>query len=48
MSLAQLKAYFEETYEVNLSMISVGQVCIYNKYSANSESKLNMNVVEAY
>ena len=33
LTLGEFKKHFEVTYQVTLSMISVGQVCIYNKYS---------------
>ena len=48
LTIKEFRAFFESTYGVTLSMISVGQVCIYNKYSAESVKRDVMNILHAY
>lgn len=48
LTIKEFRNFFETTYGVTLSMISVGQVCIYNKYSAESVKRDPMNILQAY
>lgn len=48
LTIKEFRAHFEATYKVTLSMISVGQVCIYNKYSAESTKREPLNILQAY
>ena len=48
MNIGQLMAFFTEKYQVTLSMISIGQVCIYNKYTGDAKDKLSLSPGEAY
>lgn len=48
MTLAEFRSYFEKEYKVTLSMMSIGQVCVYNKYSAESTKREGMDILQAY
>lgn len=48
MTLAEFRGFFEKQYKVTLSMISIGQVCIYNKYSAESTKREGMDILKVY
>lgn len=48
LTLAEFRKHFETTYKVTLSMISVGQVCIYNKYSPESVKREGLDILKAY
>lgn len=48
MTLAAFKEFFEKEYKVSISMVSIGQTCVFNKYSPDSVKRLPMNIVDIY
>lgn len=48
MTIAEFRKHFETTYKVSLSMISIGQTCVYNKYSAESTKREGTDILKIY
>lgn len=47
MTLAELKKYFEDTYKIEVSMITYGSATVYTSYDQGAKKRLPMKVPEA-
>jgi ubiquitin-activating enzyme E1 len=47
LTLADLKKHFEETYKIEVSMITYGSATIYTSYDQNAKKRLPLRVPEA-
>lgn len=47
MSLDQLKKHFEQTYNIEVSMITFGSAAVYTSYGADAKKRLPLLVEKA-
>lgn len=48
LTIKQLNEHFKNTYKIDLSIITLGKVCIYNKYDPNSKNNLDHTVESVF
>jgi ubiquitin-activating enzyme E1 len=46
MTIKGIIDHFMNTYKVNISILSVGKLCLYNSYSQESKERLGKDLVE--
>lgn len=47
LTIGGIKEHFAEKYQVNVSIMSVGKLCLYNSYMPEAEERLSLDIVEA-
>jgi hypothetical protein len=48
MTIAEFREYFLKQYKVNISIMVIGDVSVYNKYSKESVKREGLDILKAY